>query len=562
MAYSAGKLRVRFREVLILVFAVASFGFFSGLGGCDNGPSLKDTSSTEPGTPVDVSGNPPPPGGETPGDGPTGPAVNNSPVKNIILLVGSGMGPQQIGQIVQFHRLRMSSEEPSALEKLMAKKYMGMVSTHSYLDIVSDTAAANSAMACGHKIRNNTVAIDANGEPCETVLEKAEALGKATGLVSNTKLSDPGIAAYAAHRLSRQEENEIASDVLSNPNINLILAGGMENLLPQSMKMSDLEDCNSVNSTLDGSSSRQDDSNLVETAKDAGYKFACNLEQLNGVTGAPLLGVFANGRFPLGPDRKPIDTLPSLAQMTGKALEILGQEEKGFLLVVHGGLTNIAAQDNDAGSLLQEGLDFDAAVGVAMEYAEQNPDTLLLLTSDHDTGGFSFAASDQRSSALDLPSGDRYEAPYNYAPLLRFDLLNEQNKSFESLTTPLLERLYGAQPDLDLDSASAMLVNDVEENTSYSLSSEKARTILDRTPGSDNARTQDFSEFYLNDNIHTNLLGRAVSRQTSTVWSSGTPNSTPVLVLATGPEKYASRVRGFLDNTEIGKIISDALYGN
>jgi alkaline phosphatase len=77
----------------------------------------------------------------------------------------------------------------------------------------------------------------------------------------------------------------------------------------------------------------------------------------------------------------------------------------------------------------------------------------------------------------------------------------------------------------------------------------------------DNAQTKDFSAFFVNDNIHSNLLGRAISPQTSTVWAAGTSTSTPVLVLAKGPAQYAERVRGLIDNSDIGKIIADALQG-
>ncbi len=558
--------RIVLRDLCLLLLAFFSVGFYQGMAGCDQPPSVEDSVSTDTGNPVDVgSGNPstgnPPPGGGNTGDEPP-PPPNNNAVQNVILLVGSGMGPQQLGQIVQYRRLRMPTEDKLAIEKLMDKKTMGLVSTHSYLDLVSDSAAANSAMACGLKVRNSTVGTDANGNPCETVLEKAMAMGKATGLVSNVNLSHPGIAAFAAHRLTGEDQNGLAADILQNKEINVLLAGGMKHLTPQ--KMSEVAGCESVDAMLDGPSARQDNTDLIAAAKEKGYQFACSLEQLNGLqpsTDSKVLGIFSSGAFPRSPDRKALSTLPSLGEMSQKALEILDQNENGFFLVIHGGTTHLAAQDNDAGSMLQEGLDFDIAVAAALDFADKNPDTLLIFTGDHETGGFGFAASDQTGAELDLPSGDHYDAPFNYAPLRRLDLLMEQNKSFYALTGAVLEKLYSDHPELNLDTASEMLVSEVGLNTPYSLSLGDAREILDRPGGAENAKTQDFSEFFVHENVHSNLLGRKIARQISAVWASGTPTSTPVIILATGPEQYAKRVQGFIDNTEVGKIILDALAG-
>ncbi len=591
-------------NLILLGFALGSFWIFSGLAGCDEGPSAADTASTEEGAPVDVGGNPsgnnPPP--ET--NPPPATPVNNS--RNVILMVGSGMGPQQIGQVVQYRRLRKASEEKLALEKLMDKKWLGMVTTHSYLDLVSDTASANTAMACGYKARNNTVGLNANGNPCETILEKAQKLGKASGIVSNAPLGYPGVAAYLTHHLKGEESNEIAASILENPTVDVLLAGGVENLIPQTapeasatkslslvslkppagiitlrpnlppifpeddpppqngMKMSDLAECNGVSPEVDGYSRRSDQTNLIEQAKSKGYQFVCKADQLSGINPSAdlkVLGSFASNHFPRQTERAGLDGLPSLATMTGKALELLSAKPKGFVLVVHGGMTHLTAQENDAGTLLKEGLDFDAAVAVALSYADKNPETLLIVTADHDTAGFGFAYSKQAGHEVDLPSGEHYDAPYNYAQWSRYDRLMEQKKSYHALTRDILAKLYVQSPAISLDEAGGMLVGELQTHTPYSLGLEEAKQVLYRPDGQDNTQTQDFTQFYVNENVHLNLLGRAVAPQTSAVWAAGTSTSTPVMVLATGPSQYAERVRGFIDNTDIAKIVMDALAG-
>lgn len=599
--------------------ALFALHFQTGLAGCDQGPSAKDTASTTEGDPVDVgggtpgSGNPnpsdnnPPPGGETPSGG----AGVQSPVKNVILLIGSGMGPQQIGQIVQYRRLRKPTEDKLALEKLMDGKVMGMMTTNSYLDLVSDTAASTSSMACGLKARNNTVGLDANGKPCESILEKAGKLGKATGIISTAPVTHPSVSGFLTHQIDGTQSNAIAESLITDLNVDLVLAGGAENLIPQqketptasatrsrgrlalalslsqidwsevaidvgpkipfipenppesTMKFSDLADCAGVDDAVNGYSKREDQKNVVEEIKAKGYQFVCKKDQLSALNGesGKTLGIFSNSHFPRSPERKGLSALPSLADMTGKALEVLGAKEKGFVLVVENSMTQLASQENDPGTLLQEGLEFDAALAVALTYTEQNPDTLLIVTSDHDTAGFAFAYSKQPGSEVDLPSGDHYDQPYNYAPAIRFDTLIEQQKSLYKLTYEVLEKLYAPTSPISLDEAATQLVGDVQANSKYTLGIEQAKQVLYRPAGLENAQTKDFSSFYVNDNIHANLLARAIAPQTSTVWSAGTSTSTPVIVLAAGPAKYAERVRGLIDNSDIGKIITDALLG-
>ncbi|MFO1463687.1 MAG: alkaline phosphatase [bacterium] len=600
------------RDPWILTLVLLSFLSLSGFGGCDSAPSVKDTASTDQGTPIQVGNKPggnPDTGNPPPGVGPTTPPAQPSEVKNVILLVGSGMGPQQIGEVVQYRRLRKPIEDKLALEQLLDQRMMGMVATNSYLDIVTDTAAANTAMACGLKARNNTVGLDPNGKPCTTVLEQAQALGKGTGVVSNARLSGPGVAPYLAHHIASEEENEIATKIFADPKVDVLLAGGAERLLPQNkataqlsvqdrakitgsvidrlpdrvididpgvfvpvtpganpnaMKLSDLSECSGLDPALDGASRREDQSNLIENAKSKGYQFVCKgaaLAEIPAAADTKLLGLFSAGSFPRSPDRRGLSDLPSLADLTRKAIEVLDKKPNGFLLVVQGGLTDQVARENDAGTLLQEGLDFDAALKAALEYAGSRNDTLVLVTSDHETGGFGFAYAKGRGSELTLPSGDHYDAPYDYAPATRYDALIEQKKSFYKMTWEVAEKLYATGSSLGLEEAGQMLVDDFQANTPFKLNLNQAKMVLEKAPGADSAQTLDFPQFYVGDNVHANLLGRATATQTSAVWASGTSTSTPVLILASGPVRYADQVRGFIDNSDIGKIIAKALAG-
>ncbi|MCE9625452.1 MAG: alkaline phosphatase [Deltaproteobacteria bacterium] len=453
--------------------------------------------------------------------------------------------------------------------------------------------------------------LDANGHPCVNILEKAQAQGKGTGVVSNARVSGPGVAPYLTHSLDSEQENEIAAKIFEDPKVDVLLAGGAQNLIPQNkstamltsadiarsgvitaipdraidinpgvfgpilptatpsanpnaMKLSDVSECSGIDAALDGASQRADQSNLIENTKSKGYQFVCKGDQLSAIASAAdtkLLGIFSASTFPRSPDRKSLSALPSLADLTSKAIEVLDKKPNGFLLVVQGGMTSQVAQENDPGTLLQEGLDFDAAITAALAYADAHSDTLVIVTSDHETGGFGFAYSKGKGNDLTLPSGDEYNAPYDYAPTIRYDALIDQRKSFYLMTKEVVDKLYAQGSTVNLNEAGQMLVDDVQTNTTLKLNLNQAKTILDRAPGSDNATTQDFSQFYVGENVHANLLGRATATQTSAVWASGTPTSTPVMILATGPSAYADRVRGFIDNTDVGKIINAALAG-
>src|SRR5262249_51426557 len=127
-----------FRNILVLGFSLWSFTFFSGIAGCDGG-ATKDSAASDQGNSVDTthsdtsSSNPPP---SQNGGNPALPPPGGGTVKNVILLIGSGMGPQQIGEVVQYRRLRQPDHEKLALEKLFERRMMGMVATNSYLDLV------------------------------------------------------------------------------------------------------------------------------------------------------------------------------------------------------------------------------------------------------------------------------------------------------------------------------------------------------------------------------------------------------------------------------------------
>ncbi|MDL1871049.1 hypothetical protein FBR05_02465 [Deltaproteobacteria bacterium PRO3] len=498
-------------------------------------------------------------------------------VKSVILMIGDGMGVQQVSQAVLYRQLRKPEDPELALEKLLKNHPNGLVRTSAYGDIVTDSAAAATAMACGQKVLNEAVGIDVNGYPCETVLEKAEKLGKATGLVSTTRITHATPGSFAAHQVFRDMENEIAEDMIEKHDIEVLLSGGIANLIPKyrfektqtPMKASDLPECVGMDPAIDGLSKRGDQKDLIAAASAKGMTFVCTAEQLAGLEIAEhskVLGLFSASVFPMVQERNAIATIPNLETLTKKSLEILEKKKNGFFLMVEGGLIDYAGHDNDAGTMLQETLDFDAAIRVAMEYVEKHPDTLLIVTADHETGGFGFAYQKSPGIEQTLPSGLHYQKPYDFAPFDRFDLLMKQKKSFRAILEPITKRLYPKEVKPDtlpytLDMAVQDLMAAMKAHTAYELTPDQAKAVLVRKPGAKDAEPEDFPEFYVHSSIHPDLMGREVATQNNAVWAAGTHTSTPVQAMAMGPARYAERVRGFIDNTEIAKIVEDALKG-
>jgi alkaline phosphatase len=498
-------------------------------------------------------------------------------VRNIIFMIGDGMGVQQVSQALLYRQLRRNSDSDLALEKLLQGKMSGLMRTTSYGDIVTDSAAAATAMACGQKVLNETVGLDANGYPCETILEKAAKMGKGTGLVSTTKITHATPGSFAAHQIFRDMENEIAEDMIEKHDVDVMLSGGSAHWIPQykdeikkeAMKAGDLEECIGLDTAIDGKSKREDQKNLIATAKAKKYQFVCTDLELDHVELTPetkVLGLFSASVFPMIQERRRIGSIPSLAKLTQKALDILARKPNGFFLMVEGGLIDYAGHDNDAGTMLQETLDFDEAIQVALDFVDRNPDTLLVVTADHETGGFGFAYGKKIDFEMALPSGLHYHKPYDFVPFTKYDLLIGQKKSYRAMLAPIVKKLYPEDPakvsaPYTMEAAVADLIEEVRKNSAYTLTAEQAREVLYRKPGKKDAEPQDFSDFFVHSSIHPNMLGRVTASQNHSVWAAGTHTSTPVLVLAKGPRRYAERVQGFIDNTEIAKIFEDAFNG-
>ena len=290
--------------------------------------------------------------------------------KNVILLIGDGMGPAQ----VTLARLSLTDSSPAL--NVDSMPYTGFVKTQSADSTITDSAAAGSAIATGFKTNNGVISTLPDGTPVQTILEASQKIGKATGIVSTVTITDATPAAFGSHAASRKSQADIAPQFLEKK-IDVILGGGKMFFTPKSTEQS----------------KREDDRDLIAEAKSLGYSFVDTQDTLLAANGTKLLGLFQVGPFTFQSPE------PTLAEMAQKAIETLSADKDGFFLMVEGGQIDWKCHDNIAPDAVKQILDFDAAVGKALDFARKKGDTLVIVTADHETGGLTIIYPDKGSNA-------------------------------------------------------------------------------------------------------------------------------------------------------------------
>jgi len=469
--------------------------------------------------------------------------------KNVILLIGDGMGPESVGLAIYYNRFMNGMDKRLNMERLMAAGNTGYCLTYQYGTVVTDSASAATALASGVKTRDAIIGKDHDGRSMKTITDVARQLGKSAGLISNTRMTHATPAAFYAHIIHRDMENEIAAQLIERGDLNVAFSGGARHFIPAGMKVEEHPDLKGIAKEAGwGASTRKDSRDLLGEAKSKRYAIVTNDRELSALEAKntdKVLGLFAASGFPSAIDRQPHHQtgVPTLSQLTEKALEILKKNSQGFFLMVEGGQIDWVAHGNDVASVLHEMLEFDQAIGVAMAFAESNADTLLIVTADHDTGGLAIAYSNYQPPApVKLPSGETWRTKYNFGEKGIFEKMAKQKKSFLRMV-------------MDSKGNPADLKRDVEDNSGFSLTEEQAVYVLSKEPEAGYPPTKDYSESYVyGTNNPVARMGRLLGKETNTAWAVGTHTHTPVMVIAKGP--LAENFRGLLDNVDIPQIIA------
>jgi len=305
--------------------------------------------------------------------------VAQGPTKSssVILLIGDGMGPGVIGLGKYYNDFVLNKSELNIVKIMnMSGAKISLVVNYSASNLVTDSAAAATALATGHKTYNTAIGVDEKGNPLRSVLEEARDAGMMTGLITTCEVVDATPAGFSANASERANKNEIALSQIEKK-VNLIMGGGAQYYL--SLDKPVLKDYKIIRS-------KKDLKNLASSKN----KF--------------ILGLF-NERE-MNYKRSRTSEEPSLVEMTKSALDFLDKNNggKGFFLMVEGGRIDHAAHANSIEDLLEDFLEFDETIGVVLDYREKNPDTTFVyVTADHDTGGVSLT---QRSKDYSYPTID------------------------------------------------------------------------------------------------------------------------------------------------------------
>lgn len=275
---------------------------------------------------------------------------DNKKVKNIILLIGDGMGVSQI------YAGMIGSQKPLELEKF---KNIGFSKTYSFNAFITDSGAAATAIAIGRKTYNQAIGVDSDTLAHKTILEYAEDNGLSTGLVSTSGITHATPASFIAHQKHRNLYEEIAADFL-NTDFEVIIGGSRNNF-----------------------NNRKDSIDLLFEFEKKGYKVLDNIEQLNLIDSGKVVCLTHDNHPPSILDGR--GDMLSLA--TKKALNILDNNPEGFFLIIEGSQIDWEAHDNNTEGIITEMIDFDKAIGIAHKFAEEDGNTLVIVTADHETGG-------------------------------------------------------------------------------------------------------------------------------------------------------------------------------
>ncbi|MDD3002004.1 MAG: alkaline phosphatase [Candidatus Riflebacteria bacterium] len=281
-------------------------------------------------------------------------SANGCQPKNIIYLIGDGMGVAQI-TAARFEK------GPLNFERF---KILGLHMTSSNNNEVTDSAAAGTALATGHLTNNGVVGLSPDGEPVKNLMEYAREKGKATGIVVTATLAHATPAAFSSHVKSRYHYDDIALQQ-AKAGFDVMVGGGSSNLYPKSFP----------------GSRRRDEVHVLDIMRNA-MPVVFKFEHLEKVRGNRFSAIFSKGHMPLASERN-----FTLGQLVEKAIETLNKKKDGFVLMVEGSQIDLRGHANDSKGIISETLDFDTAIKAALDFAERDGNTLVVVTADHETSG-------------------------------------------------------------------------------------------------------------------------------------------------------------------------------
>lgn len=332
-------------------------------------------------------------------------SADNAPrrvAKNVIFMVSDGMGMGTLAAAVDFQKAILGRESQWLGLYRDLPVVRSLCETHSATGFVTDSAAAASCWGIGERVQNGALNITPDGRKPVTLLQKMKAARKRTGLVTTATATHATPAGFVTTVGSRENQREVAFQYLER-GVDVVLGGGADYF----------------------------GDTLVAAYQKVGYAHVTDRAQLLAHRGqGPLLGLFAKKYVPMEVDRLHRPALkastPTLAEMTQAALESLHGGSEGFFLMVEGGRIDHGAHANDAIGAILDQIAFDDAIATVRRFVAVNPDTLLVVTTDHGTAGLQVNGVGTEEFDSKLPSYN--ETNPTFLRLAKFNRSLEQIK--------------------------------------------------------------------------------------------------------------------------------------
>ena len=283
--------------------------------------------------------------------------------KNVIVMIGDGMGPAQVYSLI------LTSHETTAFQRF---PYSGFSITKSASNEITDSAAGGTAIAIGQKTTNKMVGMNPDSIAVPSMLELFAQQGKKTGVVVTCSVTHATPADFIAHNINRNNNEEIALEISEKDSLDVLFGGGKKYF-----------------------TEREDSLDLLGKMWEKGWNIYDSLEQIEN-NNARTMVLTCRRHMVKAPERG--DYLP---KATAKAIEML-DNENGFFLMVEGSQIDFACHDNDSATMVEEMIDFNKAINVALDFAEKDGNTLVVVTADHETGGLTIVDPEGKYTRTDF----------------------------------------------------------------------------------------------------------------------------------------------------------------
>lgn len=283
--------------------------------------------------------------------------------KNVILLIGDGMG------IAQTYATYLANDKQLTMYTM---PYVGLSITYCANKEVTDSGAGGTALAIGQKALYGSIGLDKNSQPHASLLKIASNQGKSTAIITSCDVTHATPASFVANVKDRNQQDEIALSFIKE-NIDIVIGGGKDRFV---------------------STKRKDQLNLIDSLIAKKYEIYSDLEQIKNTKSDRFYALLADGH--LSEAKKRGNVLPESLE---KTLKTLSDNENGFFIMLEGSKIDMEAHLHKYENMIDEVQDFDKCVEIALEFAKQNGETLVVVTADHETGGLTLPADNNLTKA-------------------------------------------------------------------------------------------------------------------------------------------------------------------